>query len=147
FDVVESSAKMIALAQKRVAPSERVRFFCGDANSPSLVESLAAYDAVVTCFFLDCFTEGALRGFLERITPRLLPGAIWLVSEFEIPPVGWRRWHAQAWIWVMYRFFHLTTGLKPLDLPPIDRLLTEFGMHRADARRWWFDMIVASELV
>jgi len=144
FDVVESSPEMIALARARVEDSGRVHFSCQDALSVSFPE--AVYDAVVTCFFLDCFTEAELCGLLPRIERSLKPGAIWVVSEFAIPSRSWRRWHAAACIWTMYRFFRVTTGLRAQTLPPIERLLSECGMRRAEVRQQRWQMIVSEVL-
>src|SRR6185295_1770064 len=89
----------------------------------------------------------ALKELLTLIAPRLTPGAIWLVSEFTIPAKGWRRWHARAWIWVMYRFFSVTTGLRTRALPPIDWLLSELGLHRTDIQQRRWNMIASEVLV
>jgi tRNA (cmo5U34)-methyltransferase len=118
-----------------------VRFFRQDALADALPEG--RYDAVVTFFFLDCFMEGELRELLGRIAGRLAPGAIWLMSDFTTEA----GWHAKAWIWVMYRFFNVTTGLRARALPPIEKLLSEIGMRRTvvQQRRW--GMIVSEVLV
>jgi len=141
FDVVDGSAEMIALARTRVGDSERVRFFRQDALASSLPEG--SYDAVVTFFFLDCFTEGELRDLLGRIADRLAPGAIWMISDFTTEA----GWHARVWIWVMYRFFNVTTGLRARALPPIEKLLSEIGMRRTEVQRRRWGMIVSEVLV
>ena len=48
------------------------------------------YNRVLTHFFLDCLTETHAVDVINRITAVLEPGGIWLVSEFSIPPDGWR---------------------------------------------------------
>jgi len=141
FDVVETSGEMIALARARVGDSERVRFFRQDALASALPEK--SYDAVVTFFFLDCFTEGELRDLLGRIADRLAPGAIWMMSDFTTEA----GWHARVWIWVMYRFFNVTTGLRARALPPIEKLLSEIGMRRTEVQRRRWGMIVSEVLV
>jgi SAM-dependent methyltransferase len=144
FDVVESSAEMIALARARIGNTARVRFQCQDALTATFPQ--AAYDGVVTCFFLDCFTESELRDLLQRVQSALNPGAIWLLSEFAIPARGWQRWYAKIWIWTMYRFFQATTSLRTRRLAPIERLLSEFGMHSVAIRRQRWGMIVSEVL-
>ena len=145
FDVIEASAQMIALARKRIGDSDRIRFFCQDALDASF--PAPQYDGVVTFFFLDCFSETELQQLLNRIAPKLLPGAIWLVSEFTIPGRSWRRWHARAWIWAMYRFFRIATGLRARELPSIDGLLSRLGMHRTDFQLRSWGMIASEVLV
>ena len=130
FDVIDLSPEMIALARIRTGNSDRVRFVCEDARTTDWPE--AHYDAVLTLFFLDCFTEPDARGVIDRVAAGLNPNGAWLVSDFAIPAKGWRRWHARMWIGTMYRFFRATTGLEARQLPPIERLLAEAGMRRVE---------------
>lgn len=130
FDVVELSPEMIALARKRTNGSDRVTFHCEDARGMDC--PAGRFDAIVTNFFIDCFDEGDARRMVRRLANTLRPDGIWLMSEFTIPPDGWRRWHAQLWIWTMYRFFRATTGLRSRALPPIDKLMRESGMQRIE---------------
>ncbi len=130
FDVYELSGEMIALARRRVGDHERVRFVQVDARVCAWPEG--HYDGVVTCFFLDCFSEADAQELIQRLAHSLTPGGTWLVSEFAIPPAGWRRWHARIWIWTMYRFFALATGLRVRALPPYERFLSESGMDRTE---------------
>ncbi len=142
-DVIDSSAKMIALAKSRIAPTSRVRFQCANALDRTWAEK--HYDAIVTSFFLDCFHEDEARALMRGLAESLRPGGIWLVNEFAIPSSGWRKWKAQVWISTMYRFFGLTTGLRVRKLPPIGRLMTELGMTRTDLKES-FGRMVASEV-
>jgi SAM-dependent methyltransferase len=128
FDVVESSSEMITLARRRTGNPDRVRFVNQDVNGFAF--SAGRYDAILTLFFLDCFSEDDARRLIQQLETALAPGGLWLVSDFAIPPKGWRRWHAWVWIFVMYRFFGWTTGLQVRTLPPIGSLLQESGLHR-----------------
>jgi ubiquinone/menaquinone biosynthesis C-methylase UbiE len=126
FEVIELSGAMIALARARVGETERIRFWQEDAR---LVEFAAdEYDGVVTCFFLDCFAEDEARKLIARLVQSLKSGGLWLMSDFAIPARGWRKWHATVWIWTMYRFFAIATGLRTTRLPPIEKLLAEAGL-------------------
>ena len=127
-EVVDVSPEMIALARRRSGDSDRVTFRCEDALTVDWPSDY--YDAIVTNFFLDCFTEADARGLIRRLASALTGQGIWLIGEFAIPSGGWRRVHAQVWIWTMYRFFGLTTGLRAQALPPVERLLREAGMRR-----------------
>ena len=136
FDVVEASAEMVTLASARLAPADgRVRFTCADARS-ALFD--ADYDAVVTCFFLDCLDEAEAHHLIGRVSRALVSGGTWLVAEFAVPASGWRRLHARLWIGTMYYFFGLTTGLRTRALPPIDALLSASGLRleASSAARW-----------
>ena len=62
FDVVEISPEMIALARRRTKGFDRVQFLCSDARTESW--PVAYYDAILTFFFLDCFSAGEARGLI-----------------------------------------------------------------------------------
>lgn len=129
-DVVEVSGKMIELARQRTGNCERVRFRQEDALGAALPGN--HYDGVVTLFLLDCFDEREAGILIRRLASAMTPEGRWLVSEFAIPERGWRRWHARVWIWVLYRFFGIATGLRTRALPPIERLMREAGMRRLE---------------
>lgn len=141
IDVVEMSPRMIALARQRIADSSRVRFLCEDARLVRLPEQ--HYDALITCYFLDCFAEDDVAALAASLARALKPGAPWLVAEFTIPEKGWHRWHASAWIWVMYRFFRVATGLRVQALAPFAKILQASGLTRIESHRAFAGMIVA----
>lgn len=141
IDVVEMSGEMIALARERVGHTERVRFIRGDARHVKIPE--AVYDGVVTCFFLDCFEEAEAHALVERVAVGLKPNGIWLMSDFDVPVSGWHRWHAVVWIWTMYRFFRIATGLRTSWLPPITEVLSGAGLTRVARQTERAAMIVS----
>jgi SAM-dependent methyltransferase len=130
FDVVELSPAMIWLARRRTRDSPRVAFHCQDAQKVSLPD--AGYDAIVTHFFLDCFSEEQARELIHRLSQALAPGGVWLLGDFALPDSGWRRLHAQLWLPTMYLFFRVTTGLSANALPPLESLMLEAGMLRTE---------------
>ena len=132
---------MIVLAQRRIGNQDRVHFLRQDALSSRWTQE--HYDGVITCFFLDCFNEAQTRGLIHRLTVAMAPGAVWLVSEFAIPPHGWRKWHAKLWLWAMYSFFRATTGLQTRTLPPFQRLLNEAGLDRTESEQERGGMMVS----
>jgi SAM-dependent methyltransferase len=130
IEVIELSGEMIALASLRIGSTVRVRFRQQDARLADF--GVSDYDGVVTCFFLDCFQEAEAQDIVSRLARALTPNGIWLMSDFAIPPRGWRRWHAAVWIWTMYGFFRITTGLRTAWLPPIEKLLAGAGLTRVE---------------
>ncbi len=136
IDVLELSGEMIKLARRRDGNSARVHFRQENALTAFWPDEY--YDGLVTLFFLDCFNEDEARGLIHRLVSAMTPGAVWLVGEFAIPERGWRRWHATAWIWTMYRFFGAITGLRTRALPPFEALLTEAGLRKLEwsEERW-----------
>ncbi len=130
IDVVELSGQMIQFARRRAGNSKRVHFRPVNALTACWPEN--HYDGVITFFFLDCFHEAEARCLMQRLARAMTPGARWLVAEFAIPERGWRRWHARAWVWTMYRFFGVVSGLSVAELPPVEKLLTETGLQPSE---------------
>lgn len=110
-DAVDSSSKMIELAQAR-APS--VKFHQADAREFPFADQ--RYDLAAAHFFFDCFETEELRALLSRIRT-----TTWLVSEFR--GTGWRRPIIRA----LYFFFRLTTGLRVTSLPDHRAILNQLG--------------------
>ncbi len=134
FHCVDSSPGMLARAQARVRPEDvgRIEFECADARAVTLVRG--RYDAVVTLFFLDCFSAENVQRLVERVGAALQPGACWLFADFVLPASGWRRWRARAWLGVLYCFFRWQTRLTARELPPSEAILAEAGW-REDRRQ------------
>jgi ubiquinone/menaquinone biosynthesis C-methylase UbiE len=137
-DCVEASARMIALARGQVDES-RVNFIHADIRATALPGQ--QYDLIVTHFFLDCFTEAALRAAVEKLSRAAMPGATWLLADFSEPTAGWQRWHARLWIRAMYVFFRLTSGIEGGRLVDPSPLLRAAGFVRLGQRLSRFGMI------
>jgi ubiquinone/menaquinone biosynthesis C-methylase UbiE len=136
IDVVELSSAMIHLAKRRTGSSDRIDFRQADALTTCWPNE--SYDGVVTNFFLDCFHEPEAKLLVHRLAGALVPGGVWIVSEFAIPERGWRRWHALLWTRSMYIFFGVVSSLPVRRLPPLGRLLAEEGLRRLEREeeRW-----------
>ena len=125
---IDASDTMLAKAQARVAAvgaEQRVDFQCADALS--LILPTAAYDAVVTLFFLDCFTPDQIDQLVGGIMRALKPEAYWLFSDFAIPARGLSRARARVWLAVLYAFFRWRTGLAVRSLPPSEETIERAG--------------------
>ena len=123
IDVIETSAVMLKLARERLSDEEarRVKFHLADARNWGFPE--AEYEAIVTCFFLDCFTPKTLADLMPRITASAKPGACWLLSEFEVPSTV----RSRAWLALMHAFFQAATNLEARQLGPFADLIAESG--------------------
>ncbi len=129
---VEASAPMIRRAQRRLRGlPARVRWHEGDLLSWS---PDGTYDAVVTCFFLDCFPPTSLAQVVKKLAGCAREDAVWLVADFALPERGPARWRARAIHAVMYEFFHRAVALPARRLVPPDDLLRAHGF-RLDHRR------------
>lgn len=124
---LEPSARMVALATRRVLRLARpagVTFRVGDETT---LHSDEQFDVIITPFVLDLFTEETLQNSLvPRLRQTLKPGGIWLVTDFVNTDVWWQ----QALLWSMIHFFRLTTGIEARRLADWQQLLSRAGLTR-----------------
>jgi len=129
---VEASAGMLARAQRRLGSSAsgvrwlQVELLEWEPDGP--------FDAMATCFFLDCFPPDTLAAVVARLANSAAPNALWLIADFALPPRGPARWRAHAVHSLMYAFFRRVVGLTARRLTPPDDLLGAHG-YRLAARR------------
>jgi ubiquinone/menaquinone biosynthesis C-methylase UbiE len=132
---VEASPGMIEVARQRTcAWADRVRWVTAEALAWRPTEK---YDAIVTCFFLDCFTPDTLAAAVKHLANCAEEQARWLVADFTLPAAGPARWRAQAVHALMYRFFRVTAGHPARYLTRPDGLLAAHGFRLL--RRQEFD--------
>jgi len=127
--VVDSSPRMLARACQRLKGqginSERIDFVCADALTWKPPE--AAFDLIVTHFFLDCFRPEQLEPLIAVLARAAAPGANWLLADFQSAPAGWARFRSRLILWLMYRFFTVATRLPASSLTPPDAFLERHG--------------------
>jgi tRNA (cmo5U34)-methyltransferase len=114
---VESSRAMLERAMKHGKGFD-VTFVAGSWEQLPDVE----FDAVITHYFLDLFTNQTLQRVCDAVSARLKRGATWLVSDF----VNFRGWH-RVMLWIMYRFFGITCGIEAAQLPDWEECLARRG--------------------
>ncbi|MGH7995408.1 MAG: class I SAM-dependent methyltransferase [Opitutaceae bacterium] len=144
IDCVEASGAMIARARARLAAEAlgRVRFHQRDALTFEFPD--AAYDAVVTLFFLDCFTAGTVADLVKRVDRSLRPGSRWLFADFVMPAAGLARWRAQIWLRILYSFFRWQTGIPARRLPPSEALIEAAGFRREETLEYQWGLLRAA---
>ncbi len=141
-DAVDFSPAMLSLLRDRASRLEaldRITLHCADArtfNPPGV------YDLVATHFFLDCFTTAELHSLSASICPRLLPGALWVVSEFAVPS-GAMSIPAKCLVWSLYTAFRILTGLRVRRLPDHSAVLATAGLSCIAQRRWLGGLLVS----
>jgi len=118
--VVEASAVMITLAQTRLrrAGLENAAVTFVHADALQWRPPTAAFDLIVTCFFLDCFREDQLQRLIPRIAGAAQMEAHWLVADFKIADSGWRRLRSRMIVRLLYAFFRRVTRLPARSLVP-----------------------------
>lgn len=128
---VDTSAAMLALLRRRCEAANTATRLQTRQTSALDFPLEGPYDLVVTHFFLDCLTQPDLEALITRTTPTLAPGAIWLISDFRIPP-GRMRLAARAYIRTLYLAFRILTGLRTKQLPDHATALAKSGLtHKA----------------
>jgi SAM-dependent methyltransferase len=125
---IDASRRMLALAADRLAAGDRGRvvFECRDALTAEY--PTGAYDAVVTQFFLDCFTPGEIEALVPRVAGALAPGGVWLFADFAVPRSGAARWYAGVVVAGLYGFFRRTAGIAARALPPSETVIKAAGL-------------------
>lgn len=104
---VDSSSGMIAKAQAN-ATGSLIQFIKGtEADVPD-----KDYDAVLTNFYLDLFSNAQLPNLITHVKMHLSSSALWLVTDFETHSMLQR-----VKVRLMYLFFRMMTGLKTHTLP------------------------------
>ncbi|HMH13780.1 MAG TPA: class I SAM-dependent methyltransferase [Edaphobacter sp.] len=127
-DAVDTSATMLHLLRQRCVPhTDRLQTHHRNALAFNPTKQ---YDLVVTHFFLDCLTQPELETLIAHITPHLTPRALWLISDFRIPPTGPMNFIARTYIRSLYLAFRILTGLRTHTLPDHATPLTRSGFTR-----------------
>lgn len=130
-NAVDSSADMLHFLRKRCEAS------ASDAFTRLRIQHLSAlsfiptgsYDLVATHFFLDCLSQSDVEALILRIVPTLTPGALWVISDFRIPP-GFMRLPARIIVRFLYLAFRILTGLRTTRLPDYATPLAQAGLTR-----------------
>ena len=127
-DCLDLSPAMLACAARRLAGHEsagRVKFLQADLLTTNL--PVAHYDAVITFFFLDCFTPPQAEAVMARIQTSLRPGALWLWADFAVPKTRFAGWRARIWLNMLYAYFRWQTNLSARELPPMESYFPSHG--------------------
>jgi SAM-dependent methyltransferase len=124
---VDTSATMLQLLSKR-CKDDATRLETHHTSALTFAPT-GPYDLVVTHFFLDCLTQSELETLINRIAPTLTPSALWLVSDFRIPP-GPMRLPARMVVRSLYLAFRIITGLRTVRLPDYATPLAKMGLTR-----------------
>jgi SAM-dependent methyltransferase len=101
------------------------------------------YDLVITHFLLDCLSTDEVLALAERIRPTVSSGALWVVSEFAVPPGLFGSLIAEPIVHCLYFAFGLLTGLRPRTLPDYAPALGAAGFTRIDHRLYLGGLLVS----
>lgn len=107
---IEASKTMIELAQTKLDAFNRVEFLHGTEEALSQIDF--QFDAVITCFYLDLFSEQRLARVVSIIDRKLNEGGRWCVADFACD-----RWWHHVMLHVMYSFFRAIGACDTTKLP------------------------------
>jgi hypothetical protein len=145
-DAVDASAAMLEALLRRAGPhGDRVRIHLADIRGWELPAPLAAspYDLIVTHFFLDCLTTQEIESLAVRLRPTVSPRALWIVSEFAVPPGRFGRFFARPLVSCLYFSFGLLTGLELRSLPDHAFALRRAGFTMLERRSRLKGLLIA----
>jgi ubiquinone/menaquinone biosynthesis C-methylase UbiE len=125
---VDASRVMLDLAARRVPEAERHRVTFVHADARMLSLPAASCDAVVTQFFLDCFTAEETAALVQRVAPALRPHGLWLFADFTMPERGIGRIASRAIVTPLYWFFRWSAHISAHELPPAEGEIRRAGL-------------------
>lgn len=151
-DVSPAMLRRLRARARRLASGARLTTCCADIRicpdacffAPLAASHEARYDLVATHFFLDCLTPMESNALVARVRPHLTPGALWVVSEFEIPdgsPLSAA--FGRLTIAGLYLAFRVLTGLQVRQIPPWRDSLARAGFVRRAVRSWLGGLLVS----
>lgn len=142
---VDASAAMLARARRRIAKLEgaarRVTWL--HASVPEWRPPPGTFDAIVTCFFLDCFPRPLLAEIIAMLAQSAAPAATWIVADFALPARGPARWRARGIHALMYAFFRWTTALPARRLTPPEGFIRAHGFQLRGRRSFSWGLLRA----
>jgi cyclopropane fatty-acyl-phospholipid synthase-like methyltransferase len=107
--VVDSSARMLAAASRRIATADccsRIELIPADILE---WQSARGYDRIVTHFVLDLFPPDGIRRLIEKISQLAMEDCLWINVDFAS---GKQSLPRRFLMWAQYRFFRAFAGIE-----------------------------------
>jgi hypothetical protein len=142
-----SPAMLQALLHRAGSDASRVETEQADLREwvPTRDRQQAGYDLIASHFFLDCLTTDEVRALAEKVRNTIAPSAVWLVSEFLVPPKGFGKLIAVPLVAILYWSFARLTGLEVRRLPDHAAALQSAGFTLVKQRTTLFGLLVSEE--
>lgn len=128
IDYVEASYEMLKRAKSRVEENPKVNFVHGTHEDIPAVD----YDFIITPFVLDVFEADALMEVSLLLRDKLSEAGMLLCTDFGQT----NRWYYRLLVWLMHRFFRLTTRLRSGELQDIPIALQRSGFNEVKKKTW-----------
>ena len=134
---VDVSEKMIAASKKRNTGKNEVTFINAAIENSQLPYN---FDVVITPFLLDNFREENLQKIFSRIDQSLLPGGLWLNTDFQLTGKRWQKIMAGS----MLIFFRIICAIEVKKLPDIQNCFSNNGYRIVEQKTFWGDFIITA---
>ncbi len=133
---IEVAADMMALSKKSDTGHNEV-VFIQDAIENTFLP--ADFDAVLTPFLFDNFTEETLKKVFDHIVVLIKPGGLWLNCDFQLTG----KWWQVVLLKSMFIFFRLICGIEASKLPQIEARFIWNDCSKINEQTFFGDFIVA----
>jgi SAM-dependent methyltransferase len=141
---VDASNKMLDRLARRLPSEAQVRLLHADALECEPVGFPdGPFDLVISHFFLDCFNEAEIASLVAHVNVLVEKTALWVVSDFAIPPRRPARLLGMLIVRGLYLAFGLLTGLRTRRLPDHARVIREAGWMLEDRRELLLGLLVS----
>jgi tRNA (cmo5U34)-methyltransferase len=141
---LEASTKMFQLARQRLARNPgiaqaAVTFRVGTEGDLLPGET---FDVIITPFLLDLFPDERLQHLMNRLYLALVPGGLWLFSDFWLVQSPAPRWQ-QLLLKSMYAFFGLLSKVQATTLPDFQQHFARLAVHEEQSQQFYKGMVQA----
>ena len=139
---LEKSSKMIALAKKGLDQrmSAQVHFVEGDESN---LPKDKKYDAIITNFFLDQFTESRLSILMKSLNTHLEAQGLWLFTDFELKKGQPHYWWQFLLVKSMFAFFKVTVNIQTCKLPEFNLLFEKLNLEFSEEQYFFKKLLVS----
>ncbi|TSD62643.1 class I SAM-dependent methyltransferase [Inquilinus sp. KBS0705] len=132
---VEISAKMIAIAQKRVVKNSN-KIILINAAIEDL--ELSDFDILITPFLFDNYREQDLPETFGHIHSMLKPRGLWLNTDFQLSG----KWWQYVLLKSMLLFFKILCGVESSKLPDVTAQFNQLAYKMIDEKTFYGDFVV-----
>jgi tRNA (cmo5U34)-methyltransferase len=134
---IDASDKMILKAKTLLSAFHTVRFIHGTEHD---IPEGQVYDAVITNFYFDLFSDHVLLENISLIGRHLSADGKWLVTDFVDHNKRWQK----LMLSMMYTFFQITASLAVSSLPDWRRCMLKKRFREIDSVGFYGDFIRSS---
>ena len=133
---VEVSRKMMSRSKKRFIAGNKVYFI----NRPiEHVDNLTPFDAIITPFLFDNFSNFTVEKIFAKLNGLLKPGGLWLYSDFQPGKKIWQK----LMLKIMLLLFGWLCGVEATSLPEMDKKFKSLGYSEMVRQSFYKHFIVS----